>query len=56
MTTLPMRRGPYRRVSGRKPTHNIRGTERRWHAGELVRLDKADLDRFVDEHGRKEWR
>jgi hypothetical protein len=22
----------------------------------MVRLDKADLDRFVDERGRKEWR
>lgn len=31
----PVIRGPYRRRTGRKPTHKVRGIERRWRAGKL---------------------
>ena len=44
-------RGPYRRRSGRKPTHNVRGAERRWRGGTLDgrRRETRQIEAFADD-------
>jgi hypothetical protein len=51
MNPLPVIRGPYRRQPGRKPTHNVRGTERRWRAGKLDgrRLETHQINALADD-------
>lgn len=51
MNPVPIIRGPYRRPSGRPPTHKVRGVERRWRAGKLDgrRKETKQIEALADD-------
>lgn len=51
MNPVPVIRGPYQRPPGRKPSHKVRGVERRWRAGTLDgrRRETKQIEAIADD-------